>query len=107
MPCPSGPRCRTNSAIFAKITGETGAMSKFNHPAMPHMPHLTAKTANNRDTRVLHNLTFHLQPKLSTPGSDLPERLTMGVGRRIPVEINVIHFVQREIRPMERLEDVP
>jgi len=50
---------------------------------------------------------FDRQTRLLAPSAHLLRRMAMRVGRPIPIEIDVVHLVERQVRVVEGLGDGP
>src|SRR5438552_8232771 len=107
MPSPSGPRWASASVIAWTRTAETGAWSRLKMPAIPHTFGSVGPSRHDRDAGVFDDFPLDLQPGIGAPAPDVVGRLPVRVRRREPVVIDVVELLQREVRMMERLDDLP
>src|SRR5205823_5882861 len=100
-PSPSGPRCATASVMRRSTTAEAGAPSRCTKPAMPHIA--SAPHRAHRETALLRVEACDAEAGLVAPAAHFVLGMAMRIARVMPVEVDVMVFLERERRIPECL----
>src|SRR5579871_2454480 len=119
-PWPSGPRCASTRAMRSTARRSAGRPSKFKNPQIPHMSRsVPARNTvcgcrtvcrflgDDADAGLFNKFSLDRQPERFAPVAQFFRSMPMRIQGRIPVEINVVHFIEGELRLIEGLEHMP